>query len=174
MPELSYKTIGNSSPQGKPRVFFTCHPDDFEKTFDKICDDLFRVVDCTIFYTKDMSAPFALEEYDLDIKRMNLVVIPVTFKTLCDNNRAMLQDFRYAQKEHIPVLPIMYDRDIDELYSREDRFGELQYLDPEAYDGTGRTYEEKLRLFLQNVLVNSETAERIRSAFDAYVFLSYR
>ena len=174
MTTLLYATKGNASPQEKPKVYFTCHPSDFEKSFQRICNDLFDVADCAVFYSEDMSQPFTEEECNLDLRKMNLFVIPVTFKLLSEDNRAMLQDFTYAQKEHIPVLPIMLDRGIDELYSRKDRFGELQYLDPEGYDGTGKTYKEKLGLFLQSVLVGNETAEKIRAAFDAYVFLSYR
>lgn len=33
---FSYKTRGNSSPKNKPKVYFTCHPDDFERFFEKI------------------------------------------------------------------------------------------------------------------------------------------
>jgi hypothetical protein len=38
---LSYKTRGNSSPQGKPKVYFACHPDDFS-LFEAISDDILR------------------------------------------------------------------------------------------------------------------------------------
>ena len=175
MAELLYKTRNNNNNlQEKPKVFFTCHPDDFDKSFENICKDLLSAVDCIVFYTKDMSEQFSQEEYDFDLKRMNLFVIPVTLTLLNDDNRAMSQDFVYAKKEHIPVLPIMLEDELDDMYSKEDRFGELQYLDPKGYDGTGISYEEKLKKYLQSVLVSDETAKLIRAAFDAYVFLSYR
>ena len=31
-----YKTRGTSSPQGKRRVYFTCHPEDFARYFEEI------------------------------------------------------------------------------------------------------------------------------------------
>ena len=39
---------------------------------------------------------------------------------------------------------------------------------------TAISYEEKLKKYLQSVLVSNELADRVRAAFDAYVFLSYR
>ena len=33
---FKYKTIGNVYPQGKPKVYFSSHPDDFERYFDTI------------------------------------------------------------------------------------------------------------------------------------------
>ena len=54
--------------------------------------------------------------------------------------------------------------------------GDLQFLDKSAAakDPTVRPYEEKLKSFLDAVLVGDELAKRIRDAFDAYIFLSYR
>ena len=33
----------------KPRVFFDCHPDDFEKAFPLITEDILKQVNCTIW-----------------------------------------------------------------------------------------------------------------------------
>ena len=174
MAQLLWKTKGGEQPQGKPRVYFTCYPSDFEKTFESITNDLFSVTDCAVFYTRDLSVGFSEEEYNVELKNMNLFVIPVTLRLLTEDNRAMLKDYAYAREEHIPVLPIMIDHGIDKLYSHPDRFNDLQYLDPEGNDNTGVSYKEKLKNYLQSVLVDDETANRIRAAFDAYVFLSYR
>ena len=56
----------------KPKIYFTCHPDDFEMCFDKICEDIFRTHDCVIFYKKDMSAAVPEEDKELDLARNNL------------------------------------------------------------------------------------------------------
>ena len=34
MSKLSYRTIADERPQGKPKVYFSCHADDFEQYFD--------------------------------------------------------------------------------------------------------------------------------------------
>lgn len=158
----------------KRRVYFTCHPDDFEKHFKKICDDIFRTHDCAIYYTEDMTEEIAENEKETDLGRNNLFVIPVTFKLLSTPNRAMDEDFRYAIEHHIPVLPIMMESGLDVLYSLPNKFGELQYLTPYSTDTTEISYEEKLKKHLDAILISDEMAKRIRAAFDAYIFLSYR
>ncbi len=172
MEYLSVKTRGNSDPSGKPRVYFTCHPDDFENSFDKICDDILKNHDCAVYYTNDMTSPLPEEYRDTVLGRMNLFVVPITFKLLKKPNRAMDSDIVFALEKHIPVLPIMLENDINEYYA--EKFGELQYLDPYSRDTTAISYEEKLKKYLSAVLFDDKTAERVRAAFDAYIFLSYR
>ena len=64
----------------------------------------------------------------------------------------------------------MLETGIDEIYSKEENFGELQYLTPYDFDLTAISYEEKLKKYLESVLISDEMAERIRKAFDAYIF----
>ncbi|MBQ3490845.1 MAG: tetratricopeptide repeat protein [Clostridia bacterium] len=174
MATFLYKTRGNASPEHKPRVYFTCHPEDFSKYFEKICEDIFRTNDCVVFYTENMNEEIEEKYKESDLGQMNLFVIPVTFKLLKEINRAMDSDFRYAKEKNIPVLPVMMETGLDALYSLQDKFGELQYLSPYSKDITAISYAEKLKKYLDSVLVSNETAQRIRKAFDAYIFLSYR
>ena len=171
---LKVKTAGGASAQGKPRVYFTCHPDDFSRSFDKIREKLFDAQDCAVYYTPDMDFIIPEENRATDMERMNLFVIPVSLKLLTTPNRAMDFDFKYALEKHIPVLPIMTEPGLDPVYSREDKFGSRQYLDMVTTDSTAISFEEKLKKYLSAVLVDDETAKRVRAAFDAYVFLSYR
>ncbi len=164
----------NADIDKKPRVYFTCHPEDFEKHFKTICEDIFNTHDCAVYYTEDMTEAIAEEEKELDLGRNNLFVVPVTFKLLTIPNRAMDEDIPYALKEHIPVLPIMMEPGLVTFYSRPDKFGELQYLNPYSADLTEISYEEKLKKYLESVLISDELAKRVRAAFDAYIFLSYR
>lgn len=56
MTELKYVTRGKEQlPQGKPRVYFTCHPDDFERYFDEIKADIFEQKDCVIYYKENLN-----------------------------------------------------------------------------------------------------------------------
>ena len=158
----------------KPRVYFTCHPDDFGRHFQKICQDIFKTHDCAIYYTENMAESIAPDDRETDLGRNNLFVIPITFKLLTTPNRAMDEDFPYACKEHIPVLPIMMESGLDSLYAAADKFGELQYLNPYSTDPTEISYEEKLKKYLESVLLSDEMVKRVQGAFDAYIFLSYR
>ncbi len=170
MGDLLFRTKGGAQRQGRPRVFFTCHPADFKLCADRICDDLFAASDCVVYATEVMDEHLPAELGE----RMNLYVIPVSLRLLTEPNRAMDEDFPFARERHIPVLPILMETGLDSLYSRPDKFGALQYLDPITRNPTAVRYEEKLKKYLDAVLVDAGMAERVRRAFDAYVFLSYR
>lgn len=174
MAKFLVKTKENHDPKGKPRVYFACHADDFARYFEKICADLFRTHDCAVYYKENPSEWMTDEDKALDLKQFNLLVVPVTFSLLSTKNAVIDDEIPYARKERIPVLPIMLEPGLDELYSLPNKFGKAQYLDPYNQDPTAVSYAEKLKNYLEFVLVSPETAQRIRAAFDAYVFLSYR
>ena len=50
MANLKYKTRGNSTPQGKPMVYFCCHTEDFNRYFESISDDILAKQNCTVWY----------------------------------------------------------------------------------------------------------------------------
>ncbi|MBQ7089479.1 MAG: tetratricopeptide repeat protein [Clostridia bacterium] len=158
----------------KPRVYFTCHPEDFDKYFEKISNDIFATHNCAIYYTEDMTQEVSKEEAEVTIHRCNLVVVPVTYKLLSSPNRAMDYDIPYAFQHGMPVLPFIMEHGIDAFYAQKDKFDNRQYLDPYSTDLTAISYAEKLRKYLESVLVSDELSKRIREAFNAYVFLSYR
>ena len=174
MANIKVETKNNVNIKSKPRVYFTCHPEDFERYFKKICEDIFKTHDCAVYYTENMNEKIADEDKETDLNRNNLFVVPVTFRLLSTPNRAMDEDIPYAKEKHIPILPIMMESGIDAVYSRPDKFGELQYLNPNSSDLTEVSYEEKLKKYLESVLISDEMAKRVRAAFDAYIFLSYR
>ena len=182
MAEFKVKTKGNADPYGKPRVYFCCHPDDFDRVFyndkfscfERICRDIFSSHDCSIRYTESMTDAIDFDNIDTDLGYMQLFVVPVTWNLLSKPNRAMTTDIAYAKEHNIPILPFMMESGIDEVYSLPENFGERQYLNPYSTDKTEVYYTEKLKNYLEGVLVSDENAKRIRDAFDAYIFLSYR
>ena len=174
MGNFRIKTKHNVQSQGKPRVYFTCHPEDFAPYFERVCEDIFKTHECIFFYTEDMAQPIPAEDMDADLGRSNLVVVPVTCKLLTTPNRAMDSDIPFAIREHIPVLPLMMEPGLDQLYAQPEKFGQLQYLSPFSQDDTAISYEDKLKKYLETVLISDRIVKRIRAAFDAYIFLSYR
>ena len=174
MAEFKIKVKNESNIKDKPRVYFTCHPRDFDAHFDRICADLFKTQDCAVYYTEDMSEELSAENLSLDINRMNLIVVPITLKLLVEDNRAMRVDIPFAMKSGIPVLPLMMEGGIVEIYSRPDRFGERQFIAPDSREESEIAYGKKLSDFLGATLTSDEVAKRVRAAFDAYIFLSYR
>lgn len=171
MANLLYKTRGNMSPQGKPRVFFACHGEDFHGYFQEITDEILKISDCAVFYYEPGEVALD-EDYYLNLGQMQLLVMPVTTRLLYTKNRAMDVEFAYAAEHHIPVLPLMQEAGLESRY--HEKFGDLQFLDKHNGDPTAIPYAEKLNRYLQAVLVGDELAEKVRAAFDAYIFLSYR
>ena len=77
MPDLKYTgKLGNI--QGKPRVYFSCHPRDFVPYFGELSREILRIINCAIFYYEpDEDVPLDDDDY-LDLGQMQLFVIPVT------------------------------------------------------------------------------------------------
>ena len=172
MSDFQFRTRGQQSPQGKQRVYFTCHPEDFEMFFETIVKEIIGRQDCAVFYLEPGTQPEDVEDYKLRLREMQLFVVPVTTKLLIKANRAMDVDVPFAFENHIPVLPLMQESGLDDVFNK--KFGDLQFLDKHNTDPTAIPYKEKLTKYLQSVIVGDELAKKVRAAFDAYIFLSYR
>ena len=172
MKDFRYVTRGESSPQGKPRVYFTAHPDDYERNFEPIVKEILDRHNCAVFRLGGNTLPDEVEDFELRVGGMQLFVVPVTTKLLTAPSRAMDIDVPFAIAHHIPVLPLMQETGLDELFVQ--RFGDLQYLNKYDADPTAISYDEKLTRYLEAVIVGDESAKQVRAAFNAYIFLSYR
>lgn len=170
--ELRHITRGNTPWNEKSKVYFASCEQDKKTYFSTICDLIFDQQDCAIFYTDDMEADYSEELLQTDMQKMQLFVFPITQKLLESNCRAVTTDLNFALDNNKPILPLMMEEGIDELFER--KFGKLQYLRPNNNDNTSIRFEDKLRDYLQNVLIGPEERKRIQAAFDAYIFLSYR
>ena len=174
MANFRFKTTGDASPQGKPRVYYTAHPADHARFFEEITNDILSKQNCAVFYLDPDDGDDIDGSYELDLSQMQLFVVPVTSALLTQPNRAMDTDIPIAQRNNIPILPLMQESGSELTDRFNSRFGDLQYLDKNAYDPTALSFDEKLRRFLSSVIIGDELAEKVRNAFDAYVFLSYR
>ena len=191
MTELVFKTnkqdLRPDEIKKLPKVYFSCHPDDLKDTFDTVCNDIFRTHECVVFYKKDMADELPEDTRDVDLSRMNLFVFPVTFNLLDSENLSVKRDIEFANRRKKPVLPIVYERFdrfdpkaaekeklFNELYGRPDFFRARQYLSKYSTDATAIGFEEKLKKYLDVTLLDARTVEKIKQAFDAYIFLSYR
>ena len=125
----------NINPNGKQRVYFSCHPDDFDYCFQRISDSILKCVRCAIWYA-DPNEPY--EDIETDLNQMNLFVIPITTKLLTKKNRTIDVDLPFAVQHHIPILPLMQEDGLIELYT--EFFGDLQYLDENDIDDTALPY----------------------------------
>lgn len=169
---LACLTRGGSSPQGKQRVWFCCHPDDLALYLESVAGRVLALQNCAVWYDPAPDVPWDRDQRRQDLSQMQLLVMPVTTRLLTLPCAAMELDFPLAAACRIPVLPLMMEPGLEELFGQ--KCGDLQFLDPNAHDPTALPFEEKLKRFLDSVLVGDQLAAQVRAAFDAYIFLSYR
>ena len=157
------------------KVFFCSTKADREKFFEEISSDLFEIQDnISIWYKEEDAIDISDEErkeYLSDLSEMALFVVPVTGDFLKTENDAR-RELDHAIKENIPILPILEEQGLEFLFN--DVCGNLQILNKHDPDPTALPYKDKLKLFLDTVLLKDEMLEKIRKAFAAYIFLSYR
>lgn len=169
MSHLSYYTRDESSPQGKPKVYFSFHERD-RFCLDDLVSTLLKQANAAFFYA-DSPVIDEVEHFNA-LSGMNLFVIPVTAKFLSMPSFARDKELAFARKHNIPLLPLMLEKGLSEPF--HEIFGDLQYLDPYAVDSSAISYEEKLGRYLSALLVSDELTADIRRAFDCRIFLSYR
>ncbi len=173
---LIYKTKGNSNPQGKSKVYFCATPDDYRCHFESITKDIFTYHrNCSIWYFENPDVVVEDDEMELfeaDLREMQLFVVVVSSEFLHSSNRAREIAFKFAIDNNIPVLPIIVEQGLESDFNN--LCANLQCLNKVDKDPTAIPYEEKLKTFLEEVLVSDELANKVREAFDAYIFLSYR
>lgn len=165
--KLKYKTRGKEI-KDKSRVYFCCYPNDFDKYFEEITEEILDIRNCVIYYKTDKN--INSREIIDDLSQINLFVIPVTWKFISEECDARVVEFQYALDNHIPVLPIMMEPNIDSYFN--EKCGNLQSLS-KLVDGEEK-YKSKLKEYIESVLVSDELRKQVQEAFDAYIFLSYR
>ena len=172
MAELKYRTRNQVSPAHKPRVYVACHRQDHSRYFEDICSRILKLADCAIYYYDPNEDVVQDENYFMDLGLMQLMVMAVSRQLLESENRAMDVEFPYALQHKKPVLPLLYESGIEALFNA--RCGDLQCLEPNSQDNTALRFEDKLKQYLDSVLLTDALRQQLRDAFDASIFLSYR
>ena len=168
MAQLQVKTYLDKNPNGLIKALFFASDQDFDLYFSKITDQILKLyTNVAFYYAKN---PEDITDEVLD--SISLAVCPVTLSFLNENCKARNLLFNKIINKHIALLPILEEPGIDSIYYMV--CGKIQYLDAAKIDETALDFEHKLIAFLNDILLDSSTSEKIRDAFDAYIFLSYR
>ncbi len=174
---LLWRTPGDADPSGRAKVFYCAHPIDHDRYLDALCEDVFAHERnrAAVFYLSPPRERLTGEDRELleeVLPEMKLLLLPVTSNFLYLPNDARERILPEATALHIPVLPVLMEKGLEQDFN--DLCGALHCLDRIRTDDTQVPYAEKVKKFLSEAIENDEVAERIRSAFDAYIFLSYR
>ena len=162
-----------------PRLYVSCHPDDFERLFRTICADIFAVQEnCAVFYEDDPSAEYNENELFSLLSEMRLIVVPVTRRLLSESSRSLDIELPFAKRNSIAILPILAEdgdaTELIDLFNNTEVFRGLQFLNRYDRDPTALKYEDKLSTLLRSVLITEEEVQRIHNEFSSKIFLSYR
>lgn len=167
---MKVKTANKINIHDKPKVLFVSHPSDFVRYFELLSSEILSSKDCAIYYYENGAEDLS-EDWQRILLEINLIVIPITDRFLSEQNMAA-EIYSYAQEKNIPVLPIMMEAGLDRKFNSV--CGQKQFLDRTDEDPTSIPYPKKLGDFLSTVLIGDDLSKKVRAAFDAYVFLSYR
>ncbi len=169
MSELKFKSKDSFNIKSKPRLYFSCHPSDFNY-FDKIAISILKQYDCVIYYNDYVDVNVDELLYQLD--QMQLIIVPITRNFLLESNVALDIEFKYAVEKHIPILPLMFENRLVNIY--QEKCGDTQFLDVTSNDETAISFQKKVEELFEAVILKDDMMNKVREAFDAYVFLSYR
>ena len=179
---------GDPSNRNAHKVYFCCNASDFQSLFDAISDEVISIDNNINIYYYDPANGLPEQEdlYEL-LREMQLFIVPVTegFLNVRRPSFARTHEFSYAIENHIPVIPLMQGHEAfsDETDAAKKKMvldfnslcGDIEYIDKDDDSrNPGLTYHEKLARTLNSILVNDDLYQKIREAFDAYIFLSYR
>ena len=169
------RDVGGVQMKTLPRVYFAAHPNGYKGYLDAISKDIFRTHNCAFCYDTQPEVPY--DELILqDLGNMNLFVVPITRQLLTDpvSRRVLEIDLPFAVEHNIPILPLMQEGDLQSRYDKVAQLKSMQALNKHFNDTTALSYEDKLKSFLDSVLLDDALIRQIQKAFSARIFLSYR
>ena len=172
---LSFVTRGGASPKGRPRIYFCCHPADFQTYFGPIVRAILEEKsDVAVWYYDPAAGVPSGEEYLTDLRQMQLFVFPVTRHFLDESSSAKDVELALALQEHIPILPLVIEAGLESEFDQ--KIGNVHALSfPLAEGGkmppaVGRL----LRSIFPESMQEEGLSDNVFGSFDAYLFLSYR
>ena len=165
---MNYKTRGNSSPYGKAKVYFSCHPEDFTLYFDDIANLILKNSNCSIWFENS----YGVKPDCAKLNSMQLIVIPVTSNYLFSENYSRDSILEYALRNHIPVLPLVQEDGIELEFNFV--CGDVQCISRFSKGVFQEDYEKRISSYLSRILIGDDMIEKIRKEFEACVFISYR
>ena len=171
MAQMQSITRAGTTPHGKSKILFVAHRDEIHRYVGEVSEDILKITNCAIWYDPDPRILF-IDDFYTNLFEMQLLVICVTQRMLDDFAGNGKTQLHYAMENHIPILPLLQDISLVDRYGSI--FGDIQFLCKQDPDPTALPFDRKLEQFLSSVLISDELTEKIRSEFDAQIFLSYR
>ena len=169
MKNMKVITKGSKNPQGLQKIYITGSSAAIRLYLEEIAENIFSSQNAAVYYRDPAEETESEQTIDTMVQLIIIIVTPDLFEELNGELRRKIAGFLISK---VPVLPILIGDVSDEDF--RSLFGDIQYLKKDAVDQTELPYHQKLAVFLNSVILGDEIADKIRSAFEAYIFLSYR
>lgn len=157
-------------------VYISCIRKDYNRYFKVIAEKILAVQNCNIYYLDNNdicpSNSEEIEDYKADLKSFDLFIFLISPEFLNNKNIFLDIDVMFARENNFPILPIFVEYVIPDVYSI--KFGTLQALDINSIEIDENSFDNKFKKYIKSVFVSDENVIKIRDAFNAYIFLSYR
>ena len=167
---LQFTTRDGSSSSGKAWVFLCALPEEAKAWLTTASEDIFQFCNCAIWY--DDGVDTAADDLESAIAQSAVAVLPVTAALLDPDSSLQRHILPLLQRHRVSILPVLDDPNLLDAFNA--RFRNIQVLDRHSKDQTTIPYEEKLKRFLESMLMGDDLADRVRRAFRTQLFLSYR
>jgi tetratricopeptide (TPR) repeat protein len=159
---------GSEIPAQAQRVFLVCTGCKIEDR-DAIISDLLSFdagIDCVVSYVENNKCNIDKDVLRAELNDTHMLVILITVEMLQSlvAGEWPSSEYRIAQKEHIPILPILRDEGLFSLY--KDKIGPIHCIDMADSE-----YRVKLKAQLESDDIHRRIQEK---AFTSAVFVSYR
>ena len=167
MAKLSFLSKGFIASQDAQKIYFSAHIDDITLYLENLSEKIIKFDNCVVYYN-DVENDVFTEEDEIQLLKMHAFIVPVTSRLLSEKNRALDKEIPFAIKHHIPLLFIMMEKGLEELFNAKcGNYHLISAVDDPLYD----TKRDK---FLESVLTNNTLLQQIHDAFNPFIFISYR
>lgn len=132
-----------------PKVYFFCRPLLQQRYVDTLIDQVRSCRNCDIYWAEE---PIAPQDRQALLGDMQLFILPVNFTLLAEPKEEIEGDVAFALQAHIPLLPILMEPDIYEVYSLPHKFGKLPCLRYCREDDSYLPFSSALQLAFEMLL----------------------
>lgn len=158
----NYTCIKNSENNCTVRILISMHPNDRYTFLEPLIRGIFKYIDAAVYYS-----PFPSDDSVPDMDEIDLMIVGVTEKYITWHNSGFVSEAMPAIKKQIPILPIMLEAHISNLFNT--RVGKLHYIENTA----DVISEENLIQICEHI--NNISKEHYPSSDNApSIFISYR
>ena len=176
---LKYETRYGVNQIPNMKVYIAFGKEDYRLYYEMLCEEILDSLNCAVFCRQGWDDPFNEADIADYLGEMNLIILPVTHTFLQGDLESVNLEIIFAVNNNIPILPILLELDLEDLYMEKmnrlgDNYSMIQFLNRTSTCPTEISYKDKLKKRLEQLVIGEELISRIQSAFDAYIFLSYR